>query len=413
MKRFKYGINGQTINAGLVGNLLPMSFTEVAPGDTINGVIKSQMYSATTQGLIANRAYYDAYAFYVPYRLLWDGFTDFITSGSGSVPKVTDKFYEVFEKQFVTDVNTGNYTKLVPWNRRAYNMIWNKFFKREDVADAGLDDNNVLSVSFRASDFHRSEPDHDQVTVSIDTSGASLDVDDIRGAFAVDQYHKLKQYYGDEYHDFLRALGVSTGWTVNDEPERLAIKSTSARYHITNATAEGTSIYVGDFGGKWTASNDLRIPRKFFPEHGIIVTVAAFKPEQFALTGTHPISCNELATDFWTPEWDMIKERLYPTSLWYGVAEGDQKLPNFEHMRKGLNMSAHGLNVTEVSAFAFQKDMTSTDDYKEHGDWSNVFQGSIGKIPSSASVDAQVGISAVTNLIRRSSVGTRTGAPLR
>lgn len=412
MRRIRYGLNGQTITSGLAGDLTPLAFYEVAPGDTIKGKVSSQMYSATTNGLIVNRCYYDMYAFYVPFRLLWDGFPQFVAEGTGTVPKVTNTFPAVFEKSRCTDPVASLMTKLVPWNRRAYNMIWNKYFKRQDEVEVGLDDTNVLKVRYRPTDFHRSEPDVDDTSVVINTSGTSIEVDDVRAAFAADHWTKTRQYYGERYTDYLRAFGVHTGWTINEEPERIGIKSTSARFHITNSTTEGTGLYVGYFGGKFTASNELRFGSKFFPEHGVVVVLASFKGDTLSLNGTHPISCHDQLSHYWSPEYETVMEREYPKPLWYGTSEEYYKLPNFEHLRKGLNMTTCGLNTDNVQAFGFFREMTTADVYKEHQSWAAVFQDSLGKIPGSASIDAEIGINCLTNLRKQSAVGTRIHDPI-
>ena len=47
MKRTQYGINFQTINSGDFGQVLPVGFVDVAPGDTVQGIVKCRVVSDT------------------------------------------------------------------------------------------------------------------------------------------------------------------------------------------------------------------------------------------------------------------------------------------------------------------------------------------------------------------------------
>ena len=68
MKRYLYKINDQQLALGLVGKLIPISFHEVVPGDTVSGVKEVQMNSKPLGQLYNNRTFFDVATFYVPYR---------------------------------------------------------------------------------------------------------------------------------------------------------------------------------------------------------------------------------------------------------------------------------------------------------------------------------------------------------
>ena len=96
-RRNNYGLNFQTINGAKFFELLPLSYMEVVPGDTITGTIKSRLFSDTTKVPMLNRTYFDTFAFYIPFRLIDDTFPDFIAGNGGSVPTLTSIFRENFE----------------------------------------------------------------------------------------------------------------------------------------------------------------------------------------------------------------------------------------------------------------------------------------------------------------------------
>ena len=85
MRRYNYGQNFTVSNGGLVSSITPLGFLEVVPGDTVSGKFSNTVWSDTTNRPIMNRTYYDTYAFYVPYRLLWDEFPEFISDPDTSL----------------------------------------------------------------------------------------------------------------------------------------------------------------------------------------------------------------------------------------------------------------------------------------------------------------------------------------
>lgn len=425
MKRYNYGLNFQTANAALFGHLIPVSFTEVVPGDTVQGRVTMVVQSDTTKGLVLNRSYMDAYSFYVPYRLIDSGFVDLIRTNSGSTPRVEDKCYPCFETAFTSVLVSTAFTKLVPYNRRAYNLIYNKFFRRADQTEVAEDSNTFQSVSFRPTTFHESEPEVTQQTTTIDTSGATLDIDQVRTAFAKDAFNKAREYYGDRYVDFLNAVGIDTPWTILDEPESLRKTGGILQYKKVATTADdsASSIYVGDLSGYWEGQQELNIPRTFCPEHGLIVVVAVAKIENFSKEAAHPVSGLLNADYFWSPEknaekvWDN-----YWNSMWIGeAAAGSDKtpLPRFEHLRKGANLSGLGLQDAgsrSLDAFTYQNTFSSVDDYKDAQNLpgATIFRQNMGEISgSSGGVPAQIAVVGHHRLNKKSPVATRTQTPLR
>ena len=91
-KRFKYGLNSQTHTGTNFSYLTPLGYYDVVPGDSVYGKVSIRYQSDNSTHLIMNRAFMDVYAFYMPYRLMWDGFPTYLTSGTGTVPSISDKF---------------------------------------------------------------------------------------------------------------------------------------------------------------------------------------------------------------------------------------------------------------------------------------------------------------------------------
>ena len=140
MKRYKYGQGAVVSNATEFGVMTPLGYLEVVPGDTLSGKIEVQTFSDTTKAVVMNNAYCDFILCYVPFRLMWDSFPDFLMTGTGTVPTVTDKWEFNFEKVFTIPDTGAVGTSNAAWLRYMYNMVWNRFVRRGNVSEATLTD---------------------------------------------------------------------------------------------------------------------------------------------------------------------------------------------------------------------------------------------------------------------------------
>lgn len=134
-----------------MGKLYPISIQEMVPGDTfkLGNEVVINLQPMNSPAYI-NLNWY-CYAFFVPYRVLWDKWEEFITKGQDGDTTIELPKFE--RNQYITDsafrYNTlwdyfGFPTGVVPsglsapvdfpW--RAYNLIWNEYFRDENLQDA-------------------------------------------------------------------------------------------------------------------------------------------------------------------------------------------------------------------------------------------------------------------------------------
>ena len=69
-QRNRYGYNCQTVQWAKVQQFVPLGYVDCVPGETVSGSVSVNVFSEPTTRPILNRHYIDAFAFYVPYRLL-------------------------------------------------------------------------------------------------------------------------------------------------------------------------------------------------------------------------------------------------------------------------------------------------------------------------------------------------------
>lgn len=131
-----------------MGKLYPICIQEMVPGDTFKlgneVIINLQPMNAPAY---INLNWY-CYAFFVPYRVLWDKWEEFITKGQDGDTTIELPKFE--RNQYITD-SAFRYNTLwdyfgfpvgvvpsglsapvdFPW--RAYNLIWNEYFRDENL----------------------------------------------------------------------------------------------------------------------------------------------------------------------------------------------------------------------------------------------------------------------------------------
>ena len=230
MYKFNYKINSKFYQPQLIEYLMPSSLHEVVPGESWNGSFKWKYLSSPTSQNLLNDIYCDHYLFYVPWRLVWPEWINFITKGDAgnqdttTVPTqtpilsgltATDPDEAVanlnyfFCKQKVINDSGSNYAvnALPIW---CYYLIWNTYFRAswQGVQAYPTADVYLLGTRHSLNNFHTRALDQ---TVTPDNYSIGTTTDSVREAFADEQFARLRGFYGDKYTDYLRALGIVTG----------------------------------------------------------------------------------------------------------------------------------------------------------------------------------------------------------
>jgi len=129
------------------GYLIPVFVDEALPGDTMNVKMTSFARMQTPMSPFMDNMFLDSFFFAVPKRLLWDNFEKF--NGAQTDPDDSIDFQEpVMTAPAVTGHAIGSLSDYfgIPtgiatlqhsslWHR-AYNKIWNEWFRAEDIQDS-------------------------------------------------------------------------------------------------------------------------------------------------------------------------------------------------------------------------------------------------------------------------------------
>jgi len=128
-----------------VGQLVPVFLDEALPGDTFNCKMTSFARMATPLHPIMDNMKLDSFFFAVPYRLVWDNFQRFMgeqTSPGASVdflipqmaPPTGGYLEGSLSDYFGIPTKVEGFKHSALWHR-AYNLIWNTWFRDQNLQD--------------------------------------------------------------------------------------------------------------------------------------------------------------------------------------------------------------------------------------------------------------------------------------
>lgn len=174
-----------------MGQLIPVMADEVIPGDifTLGSQVVARMQPMVAPCMHEINLY--SHSFFVPYRLLWDDWEDFITGGvDGDIvlePPVWEPPVGGYDVGSLWDY-FGLPISVVPdgafpldFIRRAYNFIWNEYYRDETLQDEVDLSNDVILHRCWEKDYFTSSLPWQQrgIAPALPISGLSSAVFDI------------------------------------------------------------------------------------------------------------------------------------------------------------------------------------------------------------------------------------------
>lgn len=269
MKMYKYPLSGIWSQSTDFGLLTPIYYQEVIAGQSLNLKLKLRVVTDSLKKAAMNRVWFDVMVFYIPFRVLWSGWPDFISTDTGTIPTVNNKWDWNYERDHVAGGGVH-----AAWQRTTYNRIYNDVFRSGKQAVVTETDLTPLTVLNRSRSFQNTLLDEavEALPVStVDTSGATLDIDDIRRAHVEQRTDRLAYFFDDptnqEYLQLLERLGVKAGWEIDDMPRLIGQFHARATFETVMDTG-GPSI--GSPSGFFSGHIEVNARQRFIPEHGII-----------------------------------------------------------------------------------------------------------------------------------------------
>ena len=441
-KRAKFNLSNFHNCTFKMGYLYPVNLTEVLPGDSVQLSTSVFLRLAPMVVPVMHPVYMHLSNFFVPSRILWDGFEDFITGGpdgtdTSVLPKVTlnvtnspvGSLADAFgiPVQMLKDAKTFSVNSL-PFI--AYYMIWNEYFRDQDLNEAidlstitGAPSSlSLLRPSWAKDYFTTARPWPQKgpdvsvpvnltaageptisATTTISPSGVptfqrnysnavpgslrysiadggtiinestlqdsitwldpalaaqttinyssgnpelgSVNINDLREAFALQRFEEHRSMFGSRYEDLLRYLGVRPQDARLQLPEYLGGFSAPVQFsEVLQTSSDADRSGVGDMYGHGIGATKGRRIRRFIPEHGYVMSLLTVRPIPVYAQGLERIWSKESRFDFWQKEYEHIGQQEIRNSEVY--ADGDTAKDGetfgyqnrYDEYRRGVNV---------------------------------------------------------------------------
>ena len=415
-KRSKFSLSHYVLKTCRMGYVLPVGLVEVLPGDSFRHATSVFMRLAPMLAPVMHPVTVRIHHWFIPTRLLWDDFEDFITGG----PTNTD----VSEFPTITAPSGGfavgslaDHLGLPPkidgievsaLPFRAYNLVYNEWYRDQD-----LETEKALSLesgpdTTTATDLLRCDWERDYFTTArpwpqkgpdvsvpvnltaagepsisatttisgngkpafstsngnvpgnlVDASGGitlstnsanystlqwsnpalkastsidfqsgnpelgSVNINSLREAFALQRFAEHRAMYGSRYVEYLRYLGIKASDARLQRPEYLGGGKQTIQFSEVLQTAEGTDP-VGTLRGHGIAAMRSNRYRRFFEEHGFVLSIMLVRPKAIYMQGIPRSWLRRVREDFFQTELQHIGQQEVYTKELYGAApDGD------------------------------------------------------------------------------------------
>jgi len=286
MKRYSYSTRDRYYNhLTSAGRLSPMIRRIVVPGQKINDLdLTINMQTPEMTSIVMNEGLLTHYAFYVPFRLIWDDWTTFVTNPD--TPPAVPRYGSNPDGLFYDILNNQN-----ALYRRAYKLCFNQFFGDEEqgtwytnIAD---DTDTTLGITKNLEPYLGNTIDEDSITSDVFTTTTgtppTIDLNEFSRAMNLAKKKFKADTTGDKYVDALRRMGVDPDWRIQQAPEYLGHRTVEVRPTYSTSSEAAT---LGQASSKYISKLSHQIRNKSFAEHGYLISMVVFRPTVFnALLG--------------------------------------------------------------------------------------------------------------------------------
>lgn len=367
MKRHKHSLSHWKLHSFSLGQLVPVTWYEVLPGDTIQHSVSALVRCAPMVTPVMHSLDVRIHCFFVPNRIMWpstadnNGWESYITGGpDGLDAQAHPTIFTVnldgnngnnagvgtlADYMGVPTAGLGDSLAINALPFRAYNMIWNEWYRDEqlqpvlDVGQGAGDDSTTATtlqnISWEkdyltttrtnpslgatlgvfpdgaSAGFQEVGGDPTPVirqlatanttmqVVNTGVAGAQINVDlggalggtinDLRRQFALQRYQEARNMWGSRYVEYLAYHGVRASDARLQRPELLS--SSRAVMQIsevlqTGGASDGAQTGVGTMAGHGISGLRTNRYRKFYEEHGIVMCLMSVRPRSVYMQRT-------------------------------------------------------------------------------------------------------------------------------
>lgn len=401
MKRSKFSLSHYKLLTLNMGELIPITWYESLPGDSIQQSTSALIRVSPLLAPVMHPVTVRIHHWFVPLRLIWDDFEDFITGGDDGLDATTPPYHDratVNEGSLMDylGIPPGTYSPDIKYSMlpaRAYGLIWNEYYRDKDLSseltistangDDGTTNQNVKNVCWSKDYFTTCRPWEQKganVTIPLEgeaavtgignsaqtypssstavyetdgsgtvtyadgqvfasgnwigeedpsnagypniradlSTNSGIDINDLRLSLAMQRFQERSARFGSDYVEYLRSLGIRGADGRMHRPVYLGGGRQTIQFSEVLSTDSGGSDPVGDMKGHGISA--MRTPRyrKFFEEHGIIMTLMSVLPKPVYGQGLHRSFSRTVKEEYYQRELQHIgDQQVYNKELYY------------------------------------------------------------------------------------------------
>lgn len=225
----------------------------------------------------------------------------------------------------------------------------------ENIPDGTASD----AVTFGANDIIGAEVDLTEATPA--------SINDIRLAMAVQRFQEARARYGSRYTEYLRYLGVRSSDARLQRPEPLGRGRATIQFSEVLQQAPSTSgtpgTGVGILKGHGIGSVRSNRYRRFFEEHGIIMSLLRVQPKTVYFKGLNRLWNRRSKTDFWQKELQHVgQQEILKKEIYMQGTSADDEMWGFQDRYdeyRRSESSVHGAFRTTLNTWHMARDFSS------------------------------------------------------
>lgn len=141
------------------------------------------------------------------------------------------------------------------------------------------------------------------------TGATSISINDLREAFALQRYAENRARYGSRFTEYLAYLGVRSSDARLQRPEYLGGGKQVIQFSEVLQTSPESGEGVGNLLGHGIGAVRSRRYRRFFEEHGYVVSLLSVKPKTMYAQGLARTWNRRVKEDFWQRELQHIGQQ--------------------------------------------------------------------------------------------------------
>lgn len=145
------------------------------------------------------------------------------------------------------------------------------------------------------------------------SSATAATINELREALAIQRYEEARARYGSRYTEYLRYLGVRSSDARLQRPEYLGGGRETIQFSEvlqTSVTTSGTpSTGVGSLLGHGIGAVRSNRYRRFFEEHGVVLSLMSVLPKTIYVNGTSKHLIKTAKEDYWQKELQHIGQQ--------------------------------------------------------------------------------------------------------